>query len=114
MAHKHRRNHPLGKFDIDLKEFENAETWRDFFIRISSFMEDIHSLEEHNIILVTHGCALNYIISWWMHFDEALLEKSYFTANPGSISILSSNNHGQNALKLLNCTRHLYSNYAIG
>ncbi|WDP90986.1 MAG: histidine phosphatase family protein [Desulfobacter sp.] len=105
---KNNRN-PRSKesFDINYREYKNGETWIDFFYRIAEFMDMLCSLNESSAILVTHGCALNYIIAWWLNFDLKLLEKSYFSASPGSISILDTNSYGQHALKLMNCTKHL-------
>ncbi len=70
-------------------------------------MEELSNKNLGKVILVTHGCALAYIIAWWMNFDLALLEKSYFSASPASVSHLITNIYKQRVLKLLNCTKHL-------
>ena len=106
-AKKNRNPQQPGTFNIDYREYNNGETWREFFNRISDFMEMLCSSKERYAILVTHGCALNYIISWWLYFDLKLLEKSYFSASPGSVSILDTSIYGQHALRLMNCTKHL-------
>ncbi|WBW96413.1 histidine phosphatase family protein [Oceanirhabdus sp. W0125-5] len=96
-----------NKFYIDYQEFEDGETWREFYSRLCDCMERICASEEKDLIIVTHGCALSYIVAWWMKFEPEMLAKAYFSASPGSISILQENIFGQNFLRLLNDTSHL-------
>jgi len=100
---------PLGEegFNIDYREFNGGETWREFYHRISETMERIYSSEEKNLVIVTHGCALGYMIAWWMKFETHMLNNAYFTASPGSISYLFENKYNQHALGLLNERGHL-------
>lgn len=105
---KQNRNPKLTEgFDIDYREFEEGESWREFFVRVSDVMETIIRLKNKHIIIVTHGCTLSYIVAWWMGFDVKSLERAYFPAKPGSISILSENSYRQNSLILFNDTSHL-------
>lgn len=94
-------------FNIDYQEFVDGETWRQFYNRVCNCMQRIWDTEEKNIIIVTHGGTLAYIIAWWMKFETHMLAKSYFKASPGSVSLLQQNNYKQNALRLLNDTSHL-------
>lgn len=105
---KKNRNPKLNDaFSLDYQEFQDGETWREFFLRVSTCMEKIIQNETKNLIIVTHGGTLAYIIAWWMKFKTEMLETSYFAASPGSISILFKNKYNQRALKLLNDTSHL-------
>lgn len=70
-------------------------------------MEKIVKDEKKNIIIVTHGCTLGYIVAWWMMFNENMLATSYFSADPCSISILHQNQYEQRVLKLFNDKSHL-------
>jgi broad specificity phosphatase PhoE len=70
-------------------------------------MARICDSEKKDIIIVTHGCALGYIIAWWMNFESQMLAKVYFSAAPGSISLLQENNYQQHSLKVLNDVSHL-------
>jgi len=70
-------------------------------------MERICEIENHNLIIVTHGCTLAYIIAWWLKFEPHMLAKTYFYAQPGSLSLLQENNYQQHALSILNDRSHL-------
>lgn len=96
-----------SSFDIDYQEFQDGETWREFFFRVSHCMEEIVHSEQNNLIIVTHGGTLGYIIAWWMGFKIDMLEKAYFSASAGSISLLQTNPFQQHALHILNDTSHL-------
>jgi broad specificity phosphatase PhoE len=104
---KENRNPQSGnKFDIDYLEFDSGETGRQFYNRIGNCMEEICKVS-YKIIVVTHGCALGYIVAWWMNFEPSMLVKAYFSASPGSISKLQQNSYHQNILKVFNDTSHL-------
>lgn len=94
-------------FNIDYREFQDGETFRQFFHRVCHCMERIVHSEQRNLIIVTHGGTLGYIIAWWMGFKIDMLEKAYFSASVGSISLLQTNAYQQHALHVLNDTSHL-------
>lgn len=106
-ARKYRTPKLSKEFDIDYQEFQEGETWRQFYFRVSECMKRICGLDERNIIIVTHGCTLSYIIAWWMNFVPEMLGKAFFSAQPGSISVLEQNSYNQNALTLFNDRSHL-------
>ena len=95
------------KIDLDYQEFKDGETRKDFFTRITTCLEEIISLIDDDIILVTHGGAVAYIVAWWMKFHNKMFEEAYFQSSVGSISILYKNRYNQNTLELFNDTSHL-------
>lgn len=106
-AREHRNPRLSNEFDLDYQEFQDGETWRQFYTRVCECMKEICDLYKGNIIVVTHGCTLSYIIAWWMKFGLDTLGKAFFSAQPGSISVLQQNNYNQNVLTLLNDRSHL-------
>ncbi|WP_379143807.1 histidine phosphatase family protein [Paenibacillus sp. sgz500992] len=103
------RNPRTGScFDLDYQEFQNGETWRQIYVRVCNVMERILETEKKNLVLVTHGGTLAYIVAWWLKFQPEMLSASYFSASVGSISILNQNGFQQNNLCLLNDTSHLH------
>lgn len=106
-ARQHRNPKTSKEFDLDYQEFQDGETWRQFYIRVCKVMKKICQLDKGNLIIVTHGCTLSYIIAWWMNFELDMLGKAFFSAQPGSVSILQQNNYQQNVLTLLNDRSHL-------
>ena len=108
-ANANRNPKKENKFDFDYQEFQNGETWRQFSNRVSSCMENIVELEQKNLIIVTHGGTLSFIVAWWMNFEIHMHSKCYFSASPASISLLLENNEKRHILRKLNDTAHLSS-----
>jgi probable phosphoglycerate mutase len=106
-ANQHRNVRTTSDFSIDYREFEQGETWREFYSRVCDVMEKMWNEQKRNLLLVSHGCTIGYIIAWWMRFTPEMLEKAYFSASPGSFSILTENRYRQHALTVLNDTSHL-------
>ncbi len=108
-AKAHRNPRDKNKFDWEYKEFPQGETWRQFYRRVCSCMEKIFDSEDKNLILVTHGGTLAYIVAWWLKCEEDMMAKCYFIASPGSISILQESNYyiEQHILSIFNDTSHL-------
>ncbi|MBZ9623760.1 histidine phosphatase family protein [Clostridium sp. FP2] len=98
---------PEEGFNIDHEAFLGGETWRQFFLRVSKCMEDIYNLNRKNLIIVTHGCALSYIIAWWLKLTPEMLNHTVFSASPASISMLLEGRFNQRVLRILNDTSHL-------
>ncbi len=106
-ANSNRNPRKNNKFDFDYQEFQNGETWRQFSNRAGSCMEKIVESEQKNLIIVTHGGTLGFIIAWWMNFEIHMHSKSYFSASPASISLLQETNDKRHILRKLNDTAHL-------
>lgn len=67
---------------------EEAETWREFYYRISNGLEEIEKQKNDKIIIVSHGGALTNIISWWLKLPIELLSHTRFSGKPGGITKL--------------------------
>ena len=106
-ANENRNPRKENKFDFDYQEFQNGETWRQFSNRVKSCMKNIVESEEKNLIIVTHGGTLSFIIAWWMNFEIHMYLKSFFSASPASISLLQETNDKRHILRKLNDTAHL-------
>ncbi|MFX3636695.1 MAG: histidine phosphatase family protein [Candidatus Pristimantibacillus sp.] len=102
------RNPRVGSgFDLDYQEFQNGETWRQFYGRVCNCLELLCKTNEKNLLIVTHGGTLAYITAWWLKFSEQMLGNAYFSASPASISILTRNAFNQNVLEVFNDSAHL-------
>jgi probable phosphoglycerate mutase len=106
-ANENRNKRAQNNIDLDFVEFKNAETWRQFYFRISKCMDELTN-ENKKMIIVTHGFALSYIMAWWMRFEPSMLVKVYFKALPGSISRIQSNFYSQNVVIVFNDCSHLH------
>ena len=92
---------------IDHLAFVEGETMRQFYKRSCECLDKIYSNENENLLIVTHGITLSNIVAWWLKLTPYMLNDAFFSALPGSISILSKSRQGQNALMLFNDTTHL-------
>ncbi len=63
--------------------------------------------ESNHLLVVTHGGTVSQITAWWLRFSEQMLATAYFSASPGSISVLTHNSFHQNVLAVFNDTSHL-------
>lgn len=106
-AKEHRNPRKNDNFEIDYREYEDGETWREFYDRVCRCMERIFNSSEQNLIIVTHGGTLGYIIAWWLNFNYGMLAHSYFSASAGSITALQINNFKQHVLTRLNDKSYL-------
>ncbi|MCA9766424.1 MAG: histidine phosphatase family protein [Carnobacterium sp.] len=102
------RNPKFGnKFDLDYREFQDGETWREFYKRVCQCMD---SLSKENpkkqLIIVTHGGTLGYILAWWLNFKPEMIVSAYFSSSVGGISTLSQNDFGQHVINTFNDTSH--------
>lgn len=94
-------------FDLDYQEFQDGETWREFYGRVCDCMDRIYESEkDKNLLIVTHGGTLGYILAWWLNFQPEMLAKAFFSSSVGGISVLSKNDFRQNIVNKFNDTSH--------
>lgn len=94
-------------FDLDYREFQDGESWREFYSRVCNCMDRISELEKNeNLLIVTHGGTLGYIIAWWMKFEPEMIVNGYFSSSVGGITILSQNSFQQSVVNKFNDTSH--------
>ena len=106
-ARSHRNPKSIEGFDADYREFDQGESWREFYTRIGNTMNSILDIGNDNVIIVSHGCTIGFMTAWWLGYPIEMLKESYFQASPGSISMLSDNKLGQHTLNLFNDASHL-------
>jgi broad specificity phosphatase PhoE len=106
-ARSNRNPRTGSSFDLDYQEYQNGETWRQFYRRVCDCLELLCKTNEKNLLIVTHGGTLAYITAWWLQFSEQMLGTTYFSASPASISVLTQNGFNQHVLKVFNDSSHL-------
>ncbi|MDW0117489.1 histidine phosphatase family protein [Sporosarcina thermotolerans] len=94
-------------FDLDYREFQDGESWREFYTRVCACMDRIYESEkDKNLVIVTHGGTLGYILAWWMKFEPEMIVNAYFSSSVGGITVLSQNSYQQNVVNKFNDTSH--------
>ena len=100
---------------LDWQPYPQAETWRQFYLRVSSYMGHLTKNQECLLLLVTHGGTINAIVTWWLQLEIDLLStpsslfKVYFEASLASITVLRVNQWNEHTIEKLNDTAHLYA-----
>ena len=87
---------------------KNAESRLQFVERIYGAMDQIYSESEDDCILVSHGFAHTFIISWWIGLPIEKTSYVHFASSSGGITILEEDDffHNRNVAKM-NLVDHL-------
>lgn len=90
---------------IDWLPYPQAETWRQFYRRVSCFMESFCARQQSPALLVAHAATLHVIVAWWLGLPVE--SRTHFGADPASLTVLKINRWGEHSLERLNDTTHL-------
>lgn len=90
----------------DWKPYPHAETLREFFDRITNFMDGFAPPTNTIPIIVTHAATINVIVRWWLKIPFGM--RISFDIRPASLSALKINRWGEWTLERLNDCAHLY------
>lgn len=106
-ARANRKPRTRSGFDLDYQEFQDGESWRQFYSRVCNSMDRIYkSDKDKNLVIVTHGGTLGYLLAWWMKFEPEMIVNAYFSSSVGGITVLSQNSFQQNVVNKFNDTSH--------
>ncbi len=92
---------------LDWRPYPGGETWREFYHRVSGFMERLADSDLPTII-VAHGGTIMQIVSWWLELDMETISRVSFRTSPASVSVLDITELGERRIERLNDTVHLY------
>ncbi len=73
---------------LDHRIFKNSESRRDVGKRIQDYFNRIISKSDENIIIVTHGFALTFIIMTWLKVPLENMDYCNFETAPGRVTYL--------------------------
>ena len=60
--------------------------------------------KEKNLIIVTHGGTLAYILTWWLKFEPEMIVNAYFSSSVDGITVLCKNDFKQYVVNKFNDT----------
>jgi len=92
---------------LDWRPYPGGETWREFYSRVSGFMERLAD-SDLPAIIVAHGGTIMQIVSWWLGLDMETISRVSFRTSPASVSVLDVTELGERRIERLNDTAHLY------
>ena len=90
---------------LEWRPNQESETIREFFSRVTSFMDKINEIEEQ-VIIISHGGTIHNIIRWWIGTSVSDYFKFGFVITNVSLSVLDTNGQGQRIIERLNDTTH--------
>jgi broad specificity phosphatase PhoE len=92
---------------VERREFEGAETPREFFERVTACAERLIAGMSDPLVLVTHGGTVGTLIAWWLGMTVEQYDRASFIAVAGSITTLGIDYWQRRTLVELNATAHL-------
>ena len=102
-----RENIECEEKTVDDKSFNDAESRRDVWNRLTAFYEMILSDKHENIIIVSHGDTLSIFNAMWLGLDVSMLNKCDLFGMAGGISFLSETKDGKRIIKRLSDMSYL-------
>ncbi|NCA67571.1 MAG: histidine phosphatase family protein [Clostridia bacterium] len=85
------KENALSVNSFDDRQFHNAETWREFWNRISDYCEKIVKDEAENIIIVSHGMFFSVWQAVWLGMD---IHEFKYSGFPGGVSFMTIDDDG--------------------
>lgn len=93
--------------ELDKPLWEEAEIPRELFDRVKKFNDSVLMDIERDIVIVSHGIAIGYLIMSYLNLESDSIQHSFISGSPGGISILTKSRMGQNTLNMFNSVSHL-------
>jgi probable phosphoglycerate mutase len=91
----------------DWRPYPGAESWGEFYDRVSSYMNRYFRKRDETRIIFTHGGTLHMIVSWWLGLDSEKMGSIRFRSAPSSITVLHESKHHEKTIDRLSDTSHL-------
>ncbi len=79
---------PTDSDRLDYLRFNNSESRRDVGLRIKDFLIQLDNKPDKNIVIVTHGFALTFIIMTWLKVPVENVDYCNFVSGPGRVTLL--------------------------
>ena len=93
---------------LDHRIFNNSESRRDVGTRILNSLNQIISKQDDNVIIITHGFALTYIIMAWLKVPVENMDYCGFNGRPGGVTLLHEDDFYENR-SVMYINKHDYS-----
>ena len=95
---------------IDWHPYPMSESWREFYVRVNTFMDELYPTLDETVIVVCHGGTINMIISWWLGLEPEHMNRIFFESAPTGVTLLHVAFRENHAIERLNDTYHLTRN----
>ena len=102
-----RENIECQEKTVDDKMFQDAESRREVWNRLTGFYEKIMTEEHESIIIVSHGDTLSIFNAMWLGLDIEMLNKCDLFGMAGGVSFLNENQDGKRIIRRLSDMSYL-------
>ncbi len=79
---------PINGDRLNHQIFNNSESRRDVGVRIKDFFSQIINKPDENVIVITHGFVLTFIIMTWLKVPVENMDYCNFQSDPGRVTLL--------------------------
>lgn len=94
---------PSNDNRLDHHVFNGSESRRDVGTRIQNILGKILNEPEENVIVITHGFALTFVIMAWLRVPVENMDYCGFESSPGGVTLLSEDDlYGNRAVIYIN------------
>ena len=90
---------------VDWRPYPGSETWREFYRRVESFMENLLGIEDR-VLIVSHGGTIRNIIRWWIGLPPSDFSRVTYGVANTSVTVLDTTESNQRRIERLNDTGH--------
>lgn len=90
---------------LDWRPWPEAESWGEFYTRVSTFMDKLIETEER-VLIVSHGGTIRNIIRWWLGTPSSDHFKVAFGIANTSVTVLDTTLDNVRRVERLNDTSH--------
>ena len=90
---------------LDWRPWPEAESWGEFYTRVSTFMDKLIETEER-VLIVSHGGTIRNIIRWWLGTPSSDHFKVEFGTANTSVTVLDTTLDNVRRIERLNDTSH--------
>lgn len=101
------------KPSIDNRPFDDAESIRDVFLRVSKFQEEILKDQDKTVVIVAHGIMLPLFFAAWLGLDTNMLLAFGFHGAAGGVSFLQETDEGKRVIMRLNDMSYSGEGYRV-
>lgn len=99
-----------SKISIDWHPYPKSESWREFYVRVSKFMDEVYPTLDETAVIVCHGGTIQMITSWWLELEPEHMNRVFFESAPTGVTILHVAFRENRTIERLNDTYHLTRN----
>ena len=95
---------------VDWHPYPGSESWREFYARVSKFMDEMYPTFDETTVIVCYGGTIQMITSWWLGLEPEHMNRVFFESAPTGVTILHIAFWENRTIERLNDTYHLTRN----